>query len=146
MTRRQLARRVEYWRARILPEWRVSLMHTPPPGASDDDYAGTVQVEAEIAEARVRIPDATLEHEPAAIDRVIVHELLHPLADQLHDAADPLEEQVASAVWEMFAAQRTLLEEQMIDRLARVVVAIDAGHAPSDVYFTGPGRDHVDNL
>jgi hypothetical protein len=122
VTRRQLARRVEWWRSRLVPEWRVCLMTEPPPDHPMDNVAGVMECDWTIAQIRVHIPDSTLQLDDRAIDRVIVHELLHAPLDQVLDHDEILEAHVAPSLWEAYREGRRSDMEQYNDRVARLIV------------------------
>lgn len=137
MTRKQLLGRVEFWRARLAPELRVAFMDHPPPGDEHEDFLGIVQTDWRISEARVYFTADLRRREPHEVDRVIVHELLHPLLDRVLDTVDVLEEHVPPAVWKAFRDARLEALEHFTDRMAR---AIADPHNGLDSFGTWPGR------
>lgn len=122
MTRKQLEERVEFWRARIIPELRVMLMDHPPPDDPDDgSYMAIVQTDWAISEARIFFCKELLRRDQAQVDRVIVHELLHPLLDRVLDTVEVLEEHVPPAVWRAFVETRRIELEHFTDRIAHQI-------------------------
>lgn len=138
MTRKKLKRRVEFWRARLCPDWRVSVMRTPHPDA-EEPFVAVVQSDLCVEEIRVYFKPELLEWKSLYdVDRVIVHELLHPLLDRVLDQDEVLQPMVAPPVWDMHIARRRDDMEQLVNRLAHVIVAGE--HDDWPIYFTGEGK------
>jgi hypothetical protein len=124
MTRKQLAKLVEAWRKVLLPEWRVFLMDEPPPENSEDnDFWAICQTKDDYRELCVFFSDDCLERSARQVEITVVHELLHaltrPWRQQIDDVAFDLGNIRASALREL----REHEEEQLVDRLAYVLVA-----------------------
>lgn len=133
MNARGLERRVEFWRRRILPEWRVAIMGYPPPDPPEGDWIAVVETDTRIFEARVHFKVELLERERAEIDRVIVHELVHVPLDPVLDLDSLLEPHVPQEVLEAYREARYVPLEQAVDRLAHLIAD---GHNDRPIYRT----------
>lgn len=128
MTRKQLAVRVEYWRRRILPEWRAVVIDEPPDWADDrDEYLAVCQTASDYSEVRLHFTTAALERGQAEVDVTIVHELLHPLFRPMRQALDRISPSVAPTSWHAVRDQLEHDEEMAVDRLSRLIVTLDSG-------------------
>lgn len=127
MTRRQLVERIECWRRLLMPEWRVALLDGEPDSVrsyhshGDDDWVACAQGDVTITEARLHVKEDVLGYEPQQIDRIIVHELIHPLLDRVLDHAELLREHVPPPLWEAFQRARMGDEEEFVNRIAHVI-------------------------
>lgn len=107
----------------MLPEWRVALMPNPSPGmeAEDDDVAH-VESDQRILEVRVHFRPSARHLTIDDLDRIIVHELLHPLLDKVLDFEDALKQCISPAQWDAHLEYRGPHMEEFIDRVARLIV------------------------
>lgn len=138
MTRKQLLERVEFWRARLAPELRVAFMDHPPPGDEAEDFLGIVQTDWRISESRIYFTKDLRTRDPHEIDRVIVHELVHPLLDRVLDTDEVLEAHVPPAVWKAYRETRLAALEHFTDRIARAIA--DPENSIGPAFGTWPGR------
>ncbi|HYI80021.1 MAG TPA: hypothetical protein VEW67_04100 [Thermoleophilaceae bacterium] len=134
MTRDQLAERVEWWRSRVVPEWRVALNDDPPPDHDMDNVAGVMQSDWTIAELKIHFPDDTLELIDIKLDCIIVHELLHGALDRVLDHDEILRPHVAASLWIAYQGGRNGDMEEFNDRMARIIV--NAVHGTSGAFCT----------
>lgn len=132
MTRKHLLERVEFWRARLAPELRVAFMDHPPPGHEAEDFLGIVQTDWRVSESRIYFTKDLRKRDPHEIDRVIVHELVHPLLDRVLDTDVP------PAVWQAYRETRLNALEHFTDRVARAIADPENGIRPA--FGTWPGR------
>lgn len=125
MTRDELKIRVEHWRQRLLPEWRVLLFDEPPPWAEDEDreYNAIVQTAEDYLEARIFFTDEALDRDAPDVEVTIVHELLHPAMRELRGVIDRVQLHPAEAGSVLSALSSA--EERVVDRLSRAIVALD---------------------
>ncbi len=131
MTRAELAELVERWRAILVPEWRIRLCDEPWSDAAEmDDYWAISQCHEDYADQKVHFPDASLERHPLDIETTVVHELLHALTRPWRDQVDSVRMALANDTAQVLRNQREHEEEQLVDRLARVLVAQAHGRRP----------------
>lgn len=131
MKRDDLAARVEHWRQRLAPEWRITLKDSGPDWKHEEDYLGTVQSDDDYQHAKLHITDAALEQSDEDVDLTIVHELIHPLLREMRSALDRLEAHVPKPAWQIVSDQFGRDEEQVADRLSRLIVHADRQQWPA---------------
>ena len=125
MTEKQLLKRVEFWRQRVIPEWRVAVMDHPPPGL-DREYVACAESDLSINEVRLFFKDEVRAMARHSADRIIVHELLHPALDRVLDHEDVLKEHVTPVLWNAYLDGRHATMEEFVNRMAHAIV--DAHH------------------
>lgn len=129
MKRKQFVERVECWRRLLMPEWRVAVfIGDEPPGSvrshhahGQDDWVACSNSDVTITEARLYVKDEVPDFDPDQIDRIIVHELLHPLLDRVLDHVEVLRDYVPPPVMHAYEQGRVADEEELVNRIAHVV-------------------------
>lgn len=138
ITKKALRERVEFWRARVCPEWRILLKNEPHPDEATDERlqeaCAYVQSDLTIAQIRAYFKDEVRTMDEAQRDRVIVHELLHPLLDRVLDHDEALHGYCPPPVLGAMIEQRRGDMEEFVDRMARLIV--DPHHGDEGVYYT----------
>jgi hypothetical protein len=131
VTRAELAELVEHWRAILLPEWRIE-MHDEPWSDADemDDYWAISRCHDDYASQKIHFPDASLERHPLDVEITVVHELLHALTRPWRVQINATRSALGQDVHHGLYCQREHEEEQLVDRLARVLVAQAHGRRP----------------
>lgn len=128
MTHEKLAERVAYWCQRLqLDPWRISTTVVERPHGNDEGTVnasvGTsgayLHAEIEFSRAWVRANISQSER-----DQTIVHELLHCLFRDLDKAFETTTGVMGPVIEEMAEARYIHELEQLIDRLAYVIVAL----------------------
>lgn len=124
MTREQLAQVAEQWRARLLPEWRVVLVDSAEgfDGASDDDYYAICETKNDYTEIRVHFTDESLARSYEEVVVTLVHEMLHALTRPWRQQIDSVACTMGSDAYRALSNARSHEEEQLVDRLSRVLV------------------------
>lgn len=122
VTRDGLAALVEEWRAILVPEWRVLLMAKPHPETDADDIHAESQSRDDYTEICIHFTDDCLEREREAVEVTVVHELLHALTRPWRAQIDSIASQIASPLYVALTNARSHEEEQLVDRLSRVLV------------------------
>ena len=138
MTREDLPVVVELWRQRLIPEWRVVLMDTKPDWETDDDFYAISQTADDYTEIRVFFTDECLAREDANVHVTIAHELLHALTRPWRTVIDRVEPYLPQLALDHLNAERIHEEEQLVDRLSRLLVAITMPDATN----VGPATVH----
>lgn len=112
-----------------MPEWRVRLNAEPPERVrtyhahGDDDWVAACLGDLTVATADLHVKDEVLECSPEEIDRILVHELIHPLLDRVLDHVEILRDHVPPAVWDAYEGARTGDEEEFVNRLSHVIAS-----------------------
>lgn len=119
MNRHQLEIRVELWRDRLAPEWRITLDPNAPPG--HEDAVASCQADNDYEHARMHFTDYCLGLELPVIDKVIIHEILHLLFREGRRCWDAVDGQVHRDVRTAVDHQHDSWEERVIERLARTI-------------------------
>lgn len=133
MTEAQLLKRIEFWRRRVVPEWRVAVLDHPPPSLDPDrNYVACAESDLAINEVRLFFKPAILTMTQHSADRIIVHELLHPALDRVLDCEDVLEPHIAPSLWTAYLDGRLRTMEEFVDRMAHAIV--DAHHGQPSTY------------
>lgn len=115
----------------LLPEWRVELHDKPWPDAEEmDDYWAISRCHDDYTTQKIHFPDESLEREPLAIEITVVHELLHALTRPWREQINSLAGSLSREAYTTLADARVHEEEQLVDRLARVLVAQRYGAQP----------------
>jgi hypothetical protein len=130
VTRRELERRLEHWRERLVPEWRLTLKESGPNWQDEDDYLATVQADSDYHHAKVYFTSACLDRDEASIDVTIVHELLHLLAREMRRTLDVVKDHTPPAVHAIASETQSTGEEQLVERVAHAIVSADRGAWP----------------
>lgn len=123
MKRKQLPKLVEEWRKVLLPEWRVTLLDHPPPDHEDDDYWALCQTKDDYLAISVYFTDECLERSDREIEITVVHEMLHALTRPWRKMRDDVFSDLPRAKYDQFSRTQEHEEEQLVDRLAYVLVA-----------------------
>lgn len=123
MTRSELAEIVEEWRQMLLPEWRVVIKDRPFDDESDDDVWASCQACEDYRELRVHFTDACLRRPREQVEITVVHELLHALTRPWRQQVMSMSSDLASDVYRRLEDARRHEEEQLVDRLSRVLVS-----------------------
>jgi hypothetical protein len=139
VTEAGLLKRVEFWRRRLCPEWRVAIMPDPPSDAPDRPFVAVVEDDRRISEIRVHFANGALELSREDLDRVIVHELIHPLLNRVLAHAGALRPFVGEVTWTIYEEGRNDDEEELVNRLAHVIV--EAYHGGVSYFTRNVGRD-----
>ncbi|HYH54010.1 MAG TPA: hypothetical protein VD761_07760 [Solirubrobacterales bacterium] len=128
MKRKAFTERVELWRRLLMPEWRVALFFEEPEGNirshhahGQDDWVACSGSDPTIAEARLYVKPEVLTFDADQIDRIIVHELLHPLLDRVLGHAEVLRDYVPPPVFHAYEQGRIADEEELVNRIAHVI-------------------------
>jgi hypothetical protein len=87
----------------------------------EDDWVACSSSDLSIGEARLYVKKEVLNFDDESIDRIIAHELLHPLLDRVLDHVHLLREYVPSPVFDAYMQGRTGDEEELVNRLAHVI-------------------------
>lgn len=132
MTRDAVADRVEFWRLRLTPEWRITVTGSTTPPEEMPDCRAMIQASEDYHHADLWIAPAVLREELGEIDVTIVHELLHLLMREMRRTLDLIEGQVAPAVHSLLEQRFTTEEEGAVERLARVIALLE--HPDGMVY------------
>ena len=124
MTESQVLDYVTQWATRLglLPEWRITVKAIPLGSLDDhgsDELRGTCLVDARYATASVRI---CADNDDEAVEETILHELLHICLADLMDVMAPMDDSV-----------REMLEERLVSRLTRALLALRRGVGFDDV-------------
>jgi hypothetical protein len=127
MTRTELRGVVERWRLILIPEWRVVLMDAPYPDSSGDGYWAEAECKDDYQEICIHFTDACLARGGVDVETTVVHELLHAVTRPWRQQIDSVASDLPSAVYGRLRAARVHEEEQVVDRLARVLVAGSKG-------------------
>jgi transcriptional regulator of heat shock response len=130
VTRKQLAARVELWRRRLTPEWRIAVSTDEP----DDGTAAQIQASGDYHFAQIQVARKVLADHLAEVDVTIVHELLHLTLREMRRVVDLVDGQVHPDVHEVLAAAHGSAEEAVVERLARVIARQE--HPDGLVYGT----------
>lgn len=122
MTREELPARVEHWRRILVPEWLIELSDKPIDDESADDYYAMCRTRDDYTIATLYFTDDCLARPFEDVEVTIVHELLHmltrPWRHQIRDLCGPL----GGDAYRALDRAREHEEEQLVDRLARVIV------------------------
>jgi hypothetical protein len=128
MKRKEFTERVELWRRLLMPEWRVALHFGGPDGDErafhahgEDDWVACSASDVSIGEARLYVKKEVLDFDVESVDRIIVHELLHPLFNRVLDHVYLLQDYVPPPVWAAYMQGRIADEEEMVNRIAHVI-------------------------
>lgn len=118
---------IAHWQVRLgLADWDIRV----DPRTPDEGYRAQVEGWATRRMAAIRIhPDAPEE----ALDRLVVHELLHLWLSQLEDTARPMQEHTPPGVDAAFARDWDRVEHQLIHVLEGAltgVAHVEWGEAP----------------
>jgi hypothetical protein len=110
-----------------MPEWRVAVIDGEPESVRGhhthdaDDWVAASKGDVTIAEVDLRVKDEVLDFKPEAIDRILVHELLHPLLDRVLDHVELFRPYISDAVWEAYQQGLVADEEEFVNRIAHVI-------------------------
>ncbi len=129
MTRRALERRVEFWRALLAPEWRITLSDRRP-GADDDpdddQYHATIRSAEDYLHATLWVrADFYGEAEASEVDVTIVHELVHLLMRELRRTMDLIVTHVHRDTYTVLDARFRTEEERLVERVARIIARLE---------------------
>lgn len=124
MSADKLIERVEHWRARICPEWSVCITDAPTDDVSEgtDDWIACTNNNLAIAEIVIHYRPSLLTYSKKEIDRIIVHELIHPLLDRVLDHDEVLGPLVGSVKFAMYQNARRGDMEEFVNRMAHCIV------------------------
>jgi hypothetical protein len=126
VTRTELAALVERWRRILLPEWRVLLMDGPPPDAEHDGFWAICETKPDYRELCVYFtPECLADRDRCEV--TVVHELLHALTRPWRQQIDSIASDLAAPAYHALRRAREHEEEQLVDRLARVIVFLAGG-------------------
>lgn len=136
MTGRQVAARIDFWRKELEPlglmHWRFALdIEDDPQTGKGVSAAASVLTEdfydtAQIVVAADSIPDGRTSTE--ALDRYIVHELLHIVMRDLDQAIESIKDHLAPPAASQWEDRMEHEEEGVVDRIARAIVAMHYKH------------------
>lgn len=124
MTAGQLEQRIDLWRARLVPEWRLTIVDKP---ISDEmpECRAEVQADEDYHHATLYIAQSVLADELGEVDVTIVHELLHLLVRECRRTFNLVEGQVHRDVFDLLRQHFETAEEQLVERVARVVARLE---------------------
>lgn len=125
MTRKQAARALEKWRARLAPEWRITVYESGPDWRDEEDYLATVQCDDDYAHAKIHLTDACLARDDESVEVTIVHEILHLLTRELRRVLDRGKGYWPPSVHDLLSDGFEHDEEALVDRLAHAIVRSD---------------------
>jgi len=135
VTRTELAALVERWRRILLPEWRVVLMDGPPPDEQHDSFWAISQTKNDYREICVYFTPECLD-DRSRCEVTVVHELLHALTRPWRQQIDSVASDLAAPAYHALRRAREHEEEQLVDRLARVLVSLVGGSDRTAAYGT----------
>jgi hypothetical protein len=130
MTRDDIAERIEFWRERLTPEWRITLSAEDP----DNENNAQVRSSEHYHWAEVRIAPKAAAAGGGELDVTIVHELLHLLMRDMRRIVDLVEDQVHRDVHTIIFDTFLSAEEAAVERLARIISLLE--HPTGLVYGT----------
>ena len=126
MNRKQLKARVDHWRGVLhLDHWDMNIeVVTAFDGSHDGAFARCLN-EDDYDDTTLTFLDDWFRYASAAdIDYAIVHEMLHVLMRDFDHAIDSIDRQLAPAVSEIWQEGVRHEREGIVDRLAKVIVAL----------------------
>lgn len=125
MTRDQLAVIAERWRALLLPEWRVVLVATSKDfdDADSQDYWAICRTKDDYTEIRLHLTDECIARSDEEVEITLVHEMLHALTRPWRQQIDSIAGTMSSEAYRALLNARGQAEEQLVDRLSRVLVS-----------------------
>lgn len=126
MTVDDLIERVEHWRARICPEWHVRVTDAPADAVlshDQDSWIACTSNDLTVAEIIIHYKPELLEYRKIEIDRIIVHELIHPLLDRVLDHDQALAPHVSSIQFDSYKDVRRGDMEEFVNRVAHCIVS-----------------------
>ena len=124
MTKEQIEQRVTYWKG-VLQCEHVRVYVEIEDGTNERGAYATCIPHPHYDQMRVVFKPEQFEQVPRDLDEVVVHELLHFLFRDYNAAAAALEDEVGEGVQSVFADRLEHEEERVVDKLARVIVALD---------------------
>lgn len=127
VTRLELLGLVEDWRALLCPEWRVILLDEPPSDTDPDEYNAIMEAPDDYRQICMHFTDDCLRRRQESVEVTIVHELLHALTRPGRRMVQRLHGHLPSTLVQELDAWRSHEEEQLVDRLARALVATRRG-------------------
>lgn len=119
MNRKQFRERIEYWRLILLPGWRLDVA-TDVVHLEVEELA-RVATDEHYLHAEVAFAKAARRRPAAEVDATIVHELLHCLTREYRRTFDLLTDHVSADMLALLNACHVAAEEQLVDRLSRVI-------------------------
>lgn len=129
MTHEQLAERVAYWCTRLqMDPWRITTTVVDEPhGQQRGSVQASIATAGAYLFAEIEFARKWVRSNPSDYDRdqTIVHELLHCLFRDLDKAAEIPYGALGSSTEEVVEARYDHELEQLIDRLAHVIVALN---------------------
>ena len=121
MTVDEFLGRLERWRERLVPEWRI----TVETQRRDVDMHAQVATDDEYHHAALWIDVDFIETgDPAEVDVTIVHELLHLLLRETRRTLDLIGGQLHRDAMAVISEHHRVAEEIVADRVSRAVVAL----------------------
>lgn len=138
MTRDDLAAAVELWRQRLIPEWRVVLLDHKPPWKVDGEFYACAQTADDYPRISIHFTDDCLDRDDAEVHVTVAHELLHALTRPWRTVTDRVEPYLPQLALDHLDAERIHEEEQLVDRLSRLLVTLTLPDATS----VGPATVH----
>jgi hypothetical protein len=130
MTHEQLGERVAYWCGRLqMDPWRITTsVVNEPHGQQRDAVHASIGTASAYLYAELQFARKWVRSNPSDYDRdqTIVHELLHCLFRDLDKAAEVPYGALGSITEEVVEARYDHELEQLIDRLAHVIVTLDS--------------------
>ena len=124
MRREELVKRVEHWQARMLPEWMVGVsFEEPDDPPRRDDWAACTASDPSVGEVRVHFRPKVLAQPAGEVDRLIVHELIHPMLDRILDPLDDaLMPHAGEIMVETLRLVREPIVEEFVNRLTHLIL------------------------
>lgn len=127
MTRKALALLVEDWRRILLPEWRVILHDVPLDDMEIEDAWAVCRTPDDYLKIQIHFSDKLLEESREEIEATVVHELIHALTRPWRKQLEGFSYELGEAKAAPLRARQEHEEEQLVDRLAYVFVAMKHG-------------------
>lgn len=128
MTRQELGAQVEHWRRRLAPEFEVTICDDWREAASWDDFDPDVHALTNIRwaynQAEMWFNDYS-GRDDREVKVTVVHEMLHLVLRDLRWAATSLPAAAGTVADAMLGEVYNKAEEEAIDRLARLIVAVN---------------------
>lgn len=132
MTRRDLAARVEFWRALIVPEWRVELVRDRADvtrenaDEPEEDFKASICAAEHQHYARVWVRETHWRTAPLGeVDVTVVHELLHLIFRRGRRIVDELDGLIHRDVHKLLEERFEVAEELAVERLARIIARLE---------------------
>ena len=117
---------VAAWQARLgLSHWKITVdwQNPAPPGDDGSETLADINRTSVYEYATIRVGPSWETWDRRWANLTLVHELCHMLVCEVWPAVEPVEEFVPAAAWSMVKARFDHVEEQLVDRLASMLVA-----------------------